>query len=122
MFFYSLADMLSRLHVASLKNIVTVSVTFSKSNLRFLMLLFVEGIIEGFKISNDFILVFLKKMQFNCFLLFRTVKLFSTPGHRTYWSLTKLSKKYSYQNFSGFFVLSSSKGLLTSFDALLKYR
>ena len=118
---FLLADLISRLHVGSLKNILSVNVSFSILNLRFLILLNVEGLIEGFKVFEDFVLVFLKKLQFNHFLLLRSVKLVSTPGRRCYWKLNKLSKKYSYQNFSGFYIVSSSKGLLTSIDALLKY-
>ena len=55
-------------------------------------------------------------------MLFKKVKLLSTPGRRQYWNLTKLNIKYSYGNFSGFYIISSNKGLITSGDALLKYR
>lgn len=81
---FLLADLISRLHVASLKNILSVNVSFSILNLRFLILLNVEGLIEGFKVFENFVLVFLKKLQFNHFLLLRSVKLVSTPGRRCY--------------------------------------
>jgi len=46
--------------------------------------------------------------------------LFSTPGRRFFLSLKRLSNFYSYGNFSGCFILSSSKGFITSSDSLLR--
>jgi ribosomal protein S8 len=53
-------------------------------------------------------------------MLFRYTKLVSTPGRRQYWKLIKLNRVFSYNNFAGFYILSSNKGIITSYDALLK--
>jgi ribosomal protein S8 len=84
MIFYHIADFIARLHVASCKYLYTVSVIYNKVNLRLLILFNIEGIIEGFRILNDFILVFLKYSYFNIFMLFKNVTLFSTPGRRVF--------------------------------------
>lgn len=55
-------------------------------------------------------------------MLFKKTKLVSTPGRRVFWNLIKLNKFYSYRNFSGLFLISSNKGIITSTDALLKLR
>jgi ribosomal protein S8 len=51
--------------------------------------------------------------------VFFDVKLISTPGKKVYWSLNKLSLKYNLNNFGGFYIISTSKGLITSHNCLL---
>jgi len=118
--FYQIADFLARLHVASCKNISSVSISFTKVNLRLLILFNLEGFIEGFRVLGDYILVFLRNSFLDMFLLFKNVSLVSTPGRRFFFNLRKLSKIYSYRNFSGCFILTCSKGFITSSDSLLK--
>jgi ribosomal protein S8 len=43
----------------------------------------------------------------------------SKPGKRVYWTLTSLSKNYRKHALSSFYIISTSKGLLTSNEALL---
>lgn len=120
MIFYSLADFVCRVHTASIKRIITVNVLFNKMNLRLLALLNTEGFIEGFRVVNDFILVFLRNTFLNMFMIFKYIQLLSTPSKRYFVNLIKLLKMFSYRNFSGIFILNSSKGLITSTDSLLK--
>lgn len=82
MIVYFVSDMLSRIHVASCKNIISVSVINTFYSLRLLSFLYNEGFIEGFRVLGLLILVFLKR--FKLFLIFKNVKLFSTPGRRQY--------------------------------------
>ena len=84
MIFYHIADFVARLHVASCKYIYTVKVSFNKINLRLLILFNIEGIIEGFRVLKGFILVFLRYSYLNIFMLFKNVKLISTPGRRSF--------------------------------------
>ena len=81
---YHLADLVARLHVASCKFMSNVSILYTLSNLRVLIVLNLEGIIEGFKVVNNFITVFLKHNFLNRFMLFRNTKLVSSPGRRQY--------------------------------------
>ena len=82
---YSLANFISRLHVASCKLIYTTSIFYSLINLRFLIFFNNEGFIEGFRvIDNYIILVYLKFNHLNNLFLLKFTKLISTPGHRQY--------------------------------------
>jgi len=65
--FYQVADFIARLHVASSKNISSVIVSFTKVSLRLLVLFNIEGFIEGFRILDDFILVFLRNSHLDTF-------------------------------------------------------
>ena len=118
--FYSLADFVCRIHIASCKNINTVIVLFNKLNLKILHLLNIEGFIENFRIFSNFILIFLRYVYLNMFMIFKYIKILSTPARRIFFNIKNLFKSFSYRNFSGLFLLSSSKGLITSTDALLK--
>lgn len=120
MIFYNLADFVCRVHTASIKRIITVNVLFNKMNLRLLSLLNTEGFIEGFRVVNDFILIFLRNTFLNMFMIFKYIQLLSTPANRYFVNLIRLFKIFSYRNFSGVFILNSSKGLITSTDSLLK--
>lgn len=115
-----LAELIAQLNVASWKNIKSVKIKYIGLNLRLMVLFQAEGFLEGFKIFDNYIIVFLKYAQ--AFLLFKNVKLISKPGRRIYWKLNQLRRKYEHFNFSGTFVISSNKGLICSYDALLKLR
>lgn len=79
---YHLADMVARLHVASCKFMSSVTVLYTLSNLRLLIVLNYEGLIEGFKVVSRDIVVFLKYNFLNRLMLFKNTKLISTPGRR----------------------------------------
>lgn len=81
---FFLADLISRIHVASCKFMYSVNVLYSISNLRILIILNYEGFIEGFRVLNEFIIVFLKYNYLNNCMLFKNTKLISMPGHRIY--------------------------------------
>lgn len=61
-----------------------VEIFYTKYNLKILVALNIEGIIEGFKVKIDDhkILVYLKYNLLNKCMLFRNTKLVSTPGRR----------------------------------------
>ena len=49
-----------------------------------------------------------------------SIDLISKPSRRIYWTLNLLSHNYSKYSFSTFYIISTSKGLITSNDALLQ--
>jgi ribosomal protein S8 len=51
--------------------------------------------------------------------LIHSLDLISKPSNRVYWTLTTLSKNYRKHAFSSFYIISTSKGLMTSNEALL---
>jgi ribosomal protein S8 len=122
MYNFLLADCMARIHVAGTKKISSVIVSRNMIVLYLLNLLSKEGYIDGFRINNFNIIVFLKFDAVKRIFLLKNLKLVSTPGRRRYWNLKKLSCCYSYANFSGSYIISSNKGLVTSSDALLRLR
>jgi ribosomal protein S8 len=82
--FFQIADFIARIHVASSKNKYTVKVNLTKINLRLLVIFNIEGFIEGFRIFDNFILIFLKYNFLNSFLLFKNIKIVSLPSKRVF--------------------------------------
>lgn len=80
--FYSLADFVCRIHVASCKRLTTVQVPFNKIIFRTLILLTAEGFVEGFRAIGDFILVFLRNNFLNMFMLLKDISIKSSPARR----------------------------------------
>lgn len=64
---YQIADFIARLHVASSKKILIVKTLKTLANLRLLVLLQKEGFIDGFRVLNNNLLVFLKFDPINVF-------------------------------------------------------
>jgi small subunit ribosomal protein S8 len=115
---YILSDMVSRLKVATRNHFVSVKVKYTVLCLNVLNLLYKNGFIYNIKIvDNDQLIIFLKYYQNRP--VFYSIDIISTPGKRVFWTLGKLSLKYSKLNFSGFYIISTSKGLVTSNDCLL---
>lgn len=113
---FSIAALVSQLNVAASMHLENVKVINTDLTARILFLLYKNGVIRGFFVKNAFILVFLK--YFLGKSLFRSISVVSRPGCRVFWSLRALSLLYYFDNFSGFFVISSPKGLITSNDSL----
>ena len=114
---FALADLVARLNISSKNRLVSVRVGFTKFSLNVLRVFLKNGVINGLAIEHDYITVFLKYYKLKP--VFREIKIISRPGKRVFWTLGFLSLKYNVTNFSGFYIISTSKGLLTSNDCLL---
>ena len=114
---FNIGDLLARLNVASKKHLISIKVTYHKFSISILKILWRNGVINGFLVSDGLILVFLKYYQLKP--VFRELILISRPGRRVFWTLAFLSNKYVASNFSGFYIISTSRGLVTSNDCLL---
>lgn len=114
---FTLGDLVSRLNIASYKRLVSIKVLRTGFSLAILEVLWEQGVINGFSVQEDFILVFLKYRHFSPVL--RELEIVSRPGKRVFWTLNRLSFNYKVSNFAGFFIISTSKGLITSSDCLL---
>lgn len=117
---YNIADLLVRIKVAYKAKLVSVKVLKTKLTINFLYLLYKIGLIKSFYIlQNDLnVLVYLKYKK-NGLPLIHSIDLISKPGKRVYWTLTSLSKNYRKHSLSSFYIISTSKGLMTSNEALL---
>lgn len=117
---YQLADLVSRINVASSRRLSLVQVTYTTLNMRVLVILYRNGVIRGIRVVKGTLIVLLKYVALEP--VFRQLKLISRPGCRIYWKLSKMALVYNYNNFSGFFIISSPCGLVTSADCLLGLR
>jgi len=117
---YNFADLLVRINVAYRAKLASVKVLKNKLTFRFLYLLYKIGLIKAFHIASNGldILVYLKYKKDGTPLI-HSIDLISKPGKRVYWTLTTLSKNYRKHAVSSFYIISTSKGLMTSNEALL---
>jgi small subunit ribosomal protein S8 len=115
---YSLGDMVSRLRVAAKARHKSVDVLTTNFSLNVLDLLYKNGVIRGFFILNSGkTRIFLKYYQNKP--VYFDMQLVSKPGHKVSWSLDTLSINYNLCTFAGFYIISTTKGLMTSTDCLL---
>lgn len=100
-----------------------VKVKKNKLIIKVLYLLYKIGIIKSFNIllKDNLIIIYLKYKK-NGQPLIHSMDLVSKPSKRVYWNLTMLSKNYRIHSLATFYILSTSKGLLTSNEALLQAR
>lgn len=115
---YILADFVVRIKVASKGHLKSVKVIKTKLVLKILSLIYKLGIIRGFFVlkKENFILVLLKYKGSRG--AFYDISLVSKPGRRAFWKNKYLASKYTEKSFSGFYIISTSKGLCTNNDVL----
>lgn len=106
-----------RLNVGRKSHLIATNVNYSKLALKILSILYQNGVIRGFFVEGDRIVVHYKFSDGRPILW--ALDLISRPGKRELWTKRKLSLKYNSHNFSGFYIISTSYGLITSNEALL---
>lgn len=79
---YQLADLVSRINVASSRRLSLVQVTYTTLNMRVLVILYRNGVIRGVRIVKGTLIVLLKYVALEP--VFRQLKLISRPGCRIY--------------------------------------
>ena len=113
----TVGDYFSRIRNAQTIGLSFTYIRYTKLSLNIVETLQEEGFIKGFSInsSKDQIKIFLRLNNRSTF--FKKIKRISKPSRRIYFSLKVLSSL----NFStGFFLLSTSKGIMTHNTALKK--
>lgn len=117
--YYNLADLICRIKVAYKSYFTSIKVLKNKISIHFLYLLTKIGLIRGFFIleKENHILVYLKYKNKKPALY--NIEIISKPSKRVYWSLNVLSHFYRKHAFSTFYIISTSKGLITSNEAIL---
>jgi len=111
-----LASFISQLNIGCIRRLRYIKVDYSKISIKIVRLLYEEGIIRLFILKDNNIFIFFKYFKgLNVFKF----KIVSKPSKRIYWSLRKLSLNYNKYNFSGFYVISTPNGFLTSNSCLL---
>lgn len=109
-------NVVSCLRNAGLSKKTFTNVQLSKMNINFLDILYSEGFINGYSISDDSrkIKVYPSYAK-NELALVSSLKSISTPGRRVYLGYRDLVKFYS----GRFLILSTSKGLMTGTTAII---
>jgi len=116
---YIISDLVSRINLGAARRLRFIKINLNNVSLDILKILYKQGAIRSFIIKNNEILIYYK--YFNSRIAIK-ISLISTPGNKIYWSLNKLSNKFNYHNFSGFYIISTQKGLFSSDYCLLQGR
>jgi len=114
------ADLITRIKVGYKSRLLSIKVLKNKLTINFLILLYKIGLIRSFYMLNNEkkILIYLKYK--NNKPIIYSMDLISKPSRRIYWTLNILSHNYRKYSFSTFYIISTSKGLITSNDAILQ--
>ena len=111
-----LASVIAQLNLGSLRRLRYITINYTQLTMDIIKLLYKEGVIRLYIFKDNKLLVYFKYFK-GCHLF--KFKILSKPSKRVYWSLNNLSLRYSKENFSGFFIISTPTGLFTSNDCLL---
>jgi ribosomal protein S8 len=114
---FILGDLVSRINVALNKRLTHVSVRRTVFSISILKLFQENGLIYNFVVKDDSIVIGLKYHKNR--RVPRELYIVSRPGLRIYPTTGNLRQKFFAGRPHGFYILSSSKGLFTSNDALL---
>lgn len=109
---FILGDCIAGIKYGMRRNMRFWNIHKNKLAMKIMDLLYNQGVIRAYVINRNSISVYYKKA--NNRHLIRDISVVSTPGKRIYWQLNKLSKNYNYNEFAGFYIVSTQKGLVTS--------
>ena len=118
-FSYPLASLVSKLNFASKRKLFLIYVPFTNFNLSVLKVLYTEGVINAFVIRKSNIVVYLKYL--NNKSVFKSLKVVSRPGKRKFSNLVALQRYQASMYLSGFYIISTSKGILSSSQSLFMF-
>lgn len=113
---YLIANLISRINFGIIRRLRFIKVSINDTTLKILEILYNHGVIRAFIIKDHKVFIYYKYNYSRAAVKFSIV---SKPGNKIYWSLNKLSCKYNNNNFSGFFIISTQKGLQSSSSCLL---
>ena len=113
-----ISNFVTKLNYGAHKRLRFLNIEYNKTSLELLKILYKNGAIRSYRILNENkVSIYFKYYSSNIALKITHV---STPGNRIYWSLSNLTTHYNNHNFSGFFIISTQKGLFTSDICLLE--
>lgn len=114
---YLIGTFIARLNLGAKRRWRFIELELNPTYLKLLEILYIQGAIRSFHVQQDKILVYYK------YYLHRIgikLSLISKPSKRAQYSLQKLSVIYNNNNFSGFYIISTQKGIFTSNYCLLE--
>jgi ribosomal protein S8 len=115
---YLLSDLVSKINVASRARVKSICVKNTSICFSVLSILEKQGLVLSFRVDDfDKIIVFLKYYENRS--VFYRIKVISKPGNRVFYTLSLMSNFFSKDCFSGFYIISTNFGLVTSNDCIL---
>lgn len=112
-----ISNMISIIKVACNARLLQVETQNSKICINILKILYQLGYIRGFVIKNKKTVLILLKYKNNKPAI-KNINVISTPGRRVYLGYRNLKSELGKKD-SGFFIVSSSKGIITDEESLM---
>lgn len=112
-----ISNMISTIKVACNAKLLQVEIQNSKLCINILKILYQLGYIRGFVIKNKKVILVLLKYKNNKPAI-KNINVISTPGRRVYIGYKTLRSELKKKD-SGFFIVSSSKGIITDEESLM---
>ena len=115
---FILSELSTNINLGIKRRLRFIYIKYNILNLNIIKILYKNGAIRTYTIKNKKIAIY-----FKYFLKKKSLKLeiISTPGNRKFITNNNLSSYYNKNNFSGFLILSTSKGIFTSNCLLLNH-
>lgn len=115
---HSISNLISKINYGVQKRLRFLNIEKDLVTLKILKIFYTNGIIRSYKILNDkTVSIYFKYNNSNKII---NLSIISKPSNRIFWKINKLIKNYNKNNFSGFYILSTQKGLLTSNNCILE--
>lgn len=112
-----ISNMISTIKVACNAKLLQVEIQNSKLCINILKILYQLGYIRGFVIKNKKVILVLLKYKNNKPAI-KNINVISTPGRRVYIGYKTLRSELKKKD-SGFFIVSSSRGIITDEESLM---
>ena len=110
-------NLITQINFGSKRKLRFIKLELNQLNLNIIRILYNQGAIRTFIIKYNRILIYYK---FYLRKMIMKLSLISKPSDRNFLTLKKLANLYNKNNFSGFYIISTQKGLLSSTSCLLK--
>jgi len=113
-----ISNLISKINYGVQKRLRFLNIEINSLTLKILKLLYNNGIIRSYRIiNNKTVSVYFK--YFNSNKIFK-INIITKPGNRVYWNVNKLMQNYNKNNFSGYYIISTTKGIYTSDYCILE--
>lgn len=110
-------NLITKINLGAKRKLRFIKIDLNKLNLNIIKILYNNGTIRTYLIKNNNIIIYFK---FYLRKMITNLTLESKPSNKKYVTLIKLSNIFNKNNFSGFYIISSSKGLISSTSCLIK--
>lgn len=117
-FNYQIAAFVSMINLGMIRKLRFIEMPRTIIAIRLLRILYREGVIRTFVVRYGYISVYFKYVDSK--LLCTKLELVSRPSKPCHWNLTDLAKKFNKHNFTGFYIISTTRGFITSDYCLLQ--